>query len=139
MPSGDHAVEVGSLRLPDPAMTAQEFARASAGIEPDLVPVSQPPPNDMPPLRLVMLDVLADGPETIYSIRNCGEMVPDGLALVGEAHLLDALRSLMDEDLIEIEAEYVVSDGRIVARRVVGEPGVADEDLRRYWFCMTAL
>lgn len=118
-------------------MTAQEFTRVTAGGYYPAVSATQPPPGDMPALTLMVLDALGDGSETIYSMRNCGDMAPFGVALVGESHLLDALRSALGEGLIEVEVEHVVVDGRLLARPPVRAPGTADEDLRRYWFCMT--
>jgi hypothetical protein len=88
----------------------------------------------MPPLPLMILDAIADDAETIYTMRNRGEMEPDGIALVGEAHLLDALRSLLADGLVEVETEYVVIDQQLVNRPLVSQPGSSDDDLRRYWF-----
>ena len=101
------------------------------------VPPGQPPQPDMPPLELMILDALVDDAETIYTMQSCGEMVPDGLALVGEQHLLDALRSLLAAGLVEVEMEYVFNAGQVSARRVTAHPGTTDDDLRRYWFCLT--
>jgi hypothetical protein len=91
----------------------------------------------MPPLPLMVLDSLADGPENIYSMRNCGDMAANGVALVGEAHLLDALRSLLADGLVQVEYEHVVVGDRVGERPLIGEPGTTDDDLRRYWFSMT--
>jgi hypothetical protein len=75
--------------------TAQEFTRRVGG--PILeVPPEQPPPADMPPLPLMVLASLADDVETIYTMRSCGDMAPYGVALVGESHLLETLRSLLE-------------------------------------------
>jgi hypothetical protein len=118
-------------------MTAPEFTREIAGDLPPAVPAAQPPPADMPPLGLMVLDSLVDAAETIYTMLNCGEMASSGLALVGEGHLLDALRSLLPDRLVEVDDEHVVLGGRIVVRQLVGEPETSDDDLRRYWFRMT--
>jgi hypothetical protein len=91
----------------------------------------------MPPLPLIVLDALADDVETIYTMRNCGDMVPNGLAVVGEVHILNALRSLLADRLVGVWQEYLVVGDRVVARPPVGEPGTTDDDLRRYWFEMT--
>ena len=128
---------LGTLPLPRPGLTAQEVNRELAGWLP-AVPATQPPPADMPPLPLMVLDSLADAPESVYTMRNCGEMAPYGLALVGEAHLLDAVRSLLSNRLIEVESEYVIVGDRLSARRLPGDPGTTDGDLQRYWFRMTA-
>jgi hypothetical protein len=85
----------------------------------------------------MVLDSLADASETIYTMRSCGEMAPYGLALVGEAHLLDALRSLLTDRLVEAESEHVVADDRVGERPLAGKPATEDSDLRRYWFRMT--
>ena len=120
-----------------PGMTAQEFTRVTAGRLPREVPPAQPPPAGMPPLPLMILDGLVDDSETIYSLRNCGDL-PQGVALVGEAHILDALRSLLADGLIEVEHENVVVGRWVGWRRLIGEPGTDDSDLRRYWFRITA-
>jgi hypothetical protein len=119
-------------------MTAQEFTRLTAGRLPSEVQYTQPPPADMPPLPLMILDALVDDSETIYSLRNCGDLPPDGIARVGEAHILDALRSLLTDGLIEVEHENVVVGGWVGWRRLIGEQGTNDCDLRRYWFRITA-
>jgi hypothetical protein len=87
----------------------------------------------MPPLRLMILDALAHGAETIYTMRSCSYFEPDGLALVGEAHILDELRSLLADGLVEVDSEYVIVDRRVVSQRP-DQPGTSDDDLRRYWF-----
>ena len=91
----------------------------------------------MPPLGLMILDSLADDTETVYTMRDCGEMKPSGLALVGETALLGALRSLITDGLIAVESEYVVIGEETVHREVSGTPATSDDDLRRYWFVMT--
>ena len=126
-----------SWRLSRPGMTAQEFTRESAPLQPE-VPSSTPAPLDMPGLELMLLDALADDSETLYTMRNCGDMQPNGLALVGKAALLDAVRELLEAMLIEVESEYVVSDGLLVERALVSRPGTSDHDLCRYWFVMTS-
>jgi hypothetical protein len=120
-----------------PEMTVEEFTRVTAGELPPLVPEGQPPPARMPPLTLMVLEALAEDAETIYTMRHCGDMAPFGLALVGEAHIRDALRSLLVDGLVEIECEYVIVDGRVYARAMVGQPEVSDRALQRYWFRLT--
>src|SRR5205823_819839 len=68
---------------------------------PPLVPADQPPPEGMPPIRLEVLDSLADDIETIDTMRSVGNVEPYGLALVGERYILEALRSLLTDGLIE--------------------------------------
>jgi hypothetical protein len=86
-------------------MTAAEFTRQTGGAAVPEVPADQPPPADMPPVPVMVLDSLADDAETVCTMRNCGEMAPYGVALVGESHLLDAIRSLLEDDLVEVELE----------------------------------
>jgi hypothetical protein len=116
-------------------VTAAESIRQTATF-PEL-PVEQPPPADMPPVTLMVLDSLADDAETIYTMRNCGDMAPNSVALVGEAHLLAAIRSLLEDGLIEVENEHAVIDGRLFLRPLAERARTADEDLRRYWFRLT--
>jgi len=116
-------------------MTAAEITRQMA-VYPELA-VEEPPPADMPPVPLIVLDSLADGSETIYSMRNCGDMAAYGVALVGESHQLTALRSLLGDGLVEVEDEHVVIDGRLFVRPLAERARTADEDLSRYWFRMT--
>jgi hypothetical protein len=66
-----------------------------------VVAANEPPPDDMPPIPLMVLDSLADDIETIDTMRNCGDAEPNGLALVGETFILDALRCLVADRLIE--------------------------------------
>ncbi len=91
----------------------------------------------MPALALMVLDALAAAAETIYSMRNCGDMAANGLALVGDAHLLDALRSLLANGLVDVEAEHVSVRGGNSERPMIGRPSTTDSDLQRYWFRMT--
>jgi hypothetical protein len=117
-------------------MTAQEFTLETAGRLPPPVPDDQPPPEGMP-LELVVLDSLADDVETIYTMRNCGAIEPHGLALVGEAHIREALRRLLAEGLIEVATEYAIVDRQIRNHPIEGEPLTGDDDLRHYWFGLT--
>lgn len=122
--------------VPD-GVTAEGIERA-AGAPVEGVDAAQPPPADMPPLELMVLDALVTASETVFSMRNCGEVEPNGLGLVGEAHLLDAVRSLLARGLVEVETESVVIDGRFFSRPLDGRPRLADADLRRYWLCLTS-
>jgi hypothetical protein len=137
VPAEDGLRDESGYPLPWPAYTAQDFARQSAGRLPPPVAPTRPPPADMPPLPLMVLDALADDVETIYTMRNCGDMVANGLAVVGEVHVLNALRSLLTSRLVGVWREYLVVGERVVARPPAGEPGTTDDDLRRYWFEMT--
>jgi hypothetical protein len=101
------------------------------------VPIDTPPPADMPPVPLMILDSLTDDVETIYTMRNCGDMAPYGVALIGESHLLEEIRSLLSEGQIEVHLEHAVIDGRLHVRQPEGEVATTDDDLRRFWFRMT--
>lgn len=85
----------------------------------------------------MVLDALADDVETIYTMRNCGDMAPDGLAIVGETRILDALRTLLADGQVDVWQEHVVVSDQVFSRSLVGEPRTTDDDLRRYWFRMT--
>ena len=102
------------------------------------VPASQPPPPDMPPLDLVVLDSLADGDETLYTLRDCGETAPNGLALVGEEYILVALRELLGRGLIAVTGELREQPSGDLKEEQVLEPATDDGSLRRYWFGLTA-
>lgn len=130
-PVGEHVI-FGTVRA---GMTPQEFTEEAA-IYPKGVPIDRLPPADMP-LRLEVLGALADDAETVYTMRNCGEMKPYGLALVGENALFSTLRDLLSEGLIEVESEYVIVDDQLIERQPHEPPATSDNDLKRYWFVMT--
>ncbi len=89
--------------------------------ESEPVPATQEPPEDMPSLTLMVLDSLADDSETLTTMRDHGEVAPHGLALVGEEHIIAAIRLLLGDGLIEpLEAL-----------------GVDDAGLEQAWFRMT--
>ena len=69
---------------------------AQVRTSPPLVAATQPPPDGMPPIPLMVLDSLVDGIETMDTMRNCGDVEPYGLALVGESHIFDARRLALD-------------------------------------------
>ena len=56
----------------------------------------------MPPLTLMVLDALADDRESIESMRDHGEVASYGLALVDKGLIVDAVRSLISDRLIEV-------------------------------------
>jgi hypothetical protein len=66
-------------------------------------------------------------------MRNCGDMAPYGVALIGECHLLEAIRSLLSEGQIEVHRE----DAEINGRLLVPQPRRSRDDQRRFWFRMT--
>lgn len=121
--------ETWDLRKTD---TGWAYVRTSSPV----VPATQAPADDMPPIALMVLDSLADGDETIDTMRNCGEVEPYGLALVGEKFIFDALRSLLAGGLVEAIEIVEADDG--LAPRHVDEPGIDDDHLRTYWYGMTA-
>jgi hypothetical protein len=49
----------------------------------------------------MVLDGLADDIESVESLRGHGEVAPYGLALVDEQDVVDAVRSLLNDGLIE--------------------------------------
>ena len=116
----------GRLRLR--LLHAQEICRNAA------------PPPGMPPLTLMLLDAFAMDPrngETLDTARDCGESAPHGLALVGEAHLVEAVRSLVREALVEV-AE-VRRDAQVTWQTVeVRSPTTDEESLLAYWYRPTA-
>jgi hypothetical protein len=58
----------------------------------------------MPPLTLMVLDALVDDWESIESMRDHGEVAPYGLALVDDGAIVDAVRSLLSDGLVEVTA-----------------------------------
>jgi hypothetical protein len=56
------------------------------------------------PLRLMILDGLADDFESVESLRDHGEVAQSGLALIDERDAVDALRRLLEDELIEARA-----------------------------------
>ena len=93
-------------------------------------PQGTPPAPGMP-LRLLVLDAVADSPETVVTMRCCGDMEPDGIALVGEDVLLAELRALMADGLVE-----AVPDPRF--GRTIGDARPTDDEaLRHYWYSPT--
>jgi ribosomal protein S14 len=105
---------------------------------PPAVSASTPPPADMPPVDLMVLESLRDGDETIYTMRDCGEMAASGLPLVGEEHILRALRDLLRSGLITVTGELRRTARGGFAEEPVPTPGTDDASLRRYWFALTA-
>lgn len=96
--------ETWDLRKTD---TGWAYVRTSSPV----LPATQAPADDMPPIALMVLDSLADGDETIDTMRNCGEVEPYGLALVGEKFIFDALRSLLAGGLVEAIEIVEADDG----------------------------
>jgi hypothetical protein len=87
----------------------------------------------MPPLPLMVLDGLADGMESVGTLRDAGDQAPSGLALVDEQDVVDALRELLGEGLV---AAWHIAGVRL-ALVPCEEPSTDDESLRRYWFTWT--
>jgi|SRR5215207_5712552 len=88
---------------------------------------------EMPPLPLMVLDGLADGIETVGSLRDHGEVAPDGLALVDEQDILDALRVLLADGLVQACQLNEPSFKLVPLLR----PSTDDASLLRYWFQWT--
>lgn len=89
---------------------------------------------EMPPLPLMVLDGLADDIESVGSLRDHGEVAPYGLALVDEQDVVDALRALLDDGLVEAW-ELAEPQFELVP---ASHPSTDDASLRRYWFRWTA-
>lgn len=89
---------------------------------------------EMPPLPLMVLDGLADDFENVESLRNHGEVAPYGLALVDEHDVVDALRTLLQDGLVEA---WEVSESPV---ELVPATAVSTDEtaLRSYWFRWTA-
>ena len=104
-----------------------------ASMRPAVVAPDAKPPAGMPPLTAMVLDALMDDAETLDTMRDCGNAPPSGLALVGENHLLDALRSLIADGLVEVD-ELVRDPSGVIAGRAVLSPRDDRASLRRYWF-----
>jgi hypothetical protein len=51
--------------------------------------------------------------------------------------LLQAVRELLCQGLIEVELECVVENDLVIQRAPEGSPGLEDDDLKRYWFVLT--
>lgn len=84
----------------------------------------------MPPIPLMVLDSLADDWESIESMRGHGEVAPYGLALVDEGLVIDAVRSLLSDGLVEVR-EVADDPMRLVP---VAEPRTDESSLRSYWY-----
>jgi hypothetical protein len=88
------------------------------------------------PLTLVLLDAFTADPhngETLDTARDCGQDAPHGVALVGEAHLVEAARVLVRDALVEV-AEWR-RDGRGPWRTVEDDsPATDDDSLLTYWY-----
>jgi hypothetical protein len=91
---------------------------------------------EMPPLPLVVLDGLADDIESVESLRDHGEVAPYGLALVDEQDVVDALRELLTDGLVQAWELTNESEFGFVLIPVSG-PATDDQSLRSYWFRWT--
>src|ERR1700735_5035670 len=115
--------------IPVPPGRAAQRVLEEPAPYPRVVPVDQPAPTDMP-LRLEVLGALADDAETVYTMRNCGNVKPYGLALVGENVLLSMLRDLVDDGLIEAESEYLIIDDKLIEREPDLPLATSHDDLK---------
>ncbi len=86
-----------------------------------------------PPLTLLILDGLADDFESVESLRDHGEVAPYGLALVDELEVIAAVRTLLEERLIEAwEAA-----GDPVELVPTLHPSLDNASLGAYWYRWT--
>lgn len=97
------------------------------------VPASQPPPDDMPPVWLMVLESLVDDGETIVTMRLQRDHEPHGIALVGESHILEALRFAIARGYVEVR-EWRQVDAEHRPEAVIPSPQTDDDSLRRYWY-----
>ena len=84
-------------------------------------------------MPLMVLDGLADDFESVETLRNHGEVDPYGLALVDEQEVVDALRTLLADGLVEA---WQPSHSRPELLPCPA-PSIDDASLRRYWFRWT--
>jgi len=84
----------------------------------------------MPPLTLMVLDALVDDWESIESMRDHGEVAPYGLALVDDGAIVDAVRALLSDGLVEV-TEIAEDPAKLVS---VLAPRTDEASLRRYRF-----
>ena len=89
-----------------------------------------------PPLALLVLDALADGSETLETMRDDGEVPPYGLAAHDRQEVLDTIRSLLQEGSIVASEVGETDEGPRLVR--VAAPASDDESLGGYWFEWTA-
>ena len=88
---------------------------------------------EMPPLTLMVLDGLADDLESIETLRDHGEVAPFGLALVNEQDIVEAVRRLLEDGLVEAW-EVAEPHLRLVP---ASNPLTDDASLHEYWFRWT--
>ena len=94
----------------------------------------------MPPLTAMLLDAFTMDPrggETLDTARDCGDQPPHGLALVGEAHLIEAARELVVSGYVHVTETRRDTDGDWQTFEV-SSPSTDDESLLRYWYRPTA-
>ena len=84
--------------------------------------------------RATELDGLADDFESVEDLRNHGEVLPYGLALVEESEVVATVRTLLDDGLIEA-FEAAGDPVELVPNSM---PARDDDSLRAYWFRWTA-
>lgn len=88
---------------------------------------------EMPPLPLMVLDGVADDMESVESLRDHGGVAPYGLALVDEQEVVDAVRTLLNDGLIEA---WQLSEPELELVPCPA-PSTDDNSLRHYWFRWT--
>jgi hypothetical protein len=88
---------------------------------------------EMPPLTLMVLDGLMTDIETVETLRDHGEAKPYGLSLVDENEIVDAIRELLHDGLVEA---VNWRDGQYAVIRGAGNHDATS--LRRHWYRPTA-
>jgi hypothetical protein len=78
----------------------------------------------------MVLDSIAADWESIETMRNHGEVPPYGLALFDLRRVIDAVRSLVTDGLVEVRE----IDEAGVTLVPVAKPATDDANLTRYWF-----
>lgn len=85
------------------------------------------------PVRLLILEGLQQEIESVETLRDHGEVAPYGLALLDEHELIECIRALLHEGLIEAWEERL--PGAALERVEPTTPVAIDEPtLRRCWF-----
>jgi hypothetical protein len=109
------------------------ISSAASGLDPDAACGSMSR-VEMPPLTVMVLDGLADDLESVGTLRDHGEVAPYGLALVDEEVVVEALRELLVDGLVEAW-ELAMPKMELVP---AAQPATDDASLGRYWFKWTS-
>ncbi len=87
-------------------------------------------------MELLVLEGLMDGLESVETLRDHGDVAPDGLALIPEGDLLAAVETLLAQGLVEGFREVAAPKG-VVLRGPVA-PTQDAPALHRLWLRNTA-